>query len=94
MLVVHDVLHPLKEPRVYLCQFKQALYGVALLQRLSDGEDTHIRWVCQFLVQVIKLHVLVAHEAVHTLSYHAQALLQHLFKRTTDRHYLAHRLHA
>ena len=94
MFEVNNILHPFKEPRVYLCQFKETLYGVALLQSLCDGEDTHIRRVCQFLVQVVELHVLIAHEAVHSLTYHAQTLLQHLFECAANRHNLAYGLHA
>ena len=94
MLVVNDVFKALKEPLVNLGKFKQAVDGVAFLQRLRYGEGTHIGRICQFVVEVVKLHVLIAHEAVHTLTYRTQTLLNDFFKCAANRHDFAHRLHA
>ena len=38
--------------------------------------------------------LVVAHETVHALTYHAEALLQHLLEAATYRHDFAHALHA
>ena len=87
------MLQSLQEPHVNLRQLLDALNGVALLQGLGDGKDAQVGGVGQFVVQVVKLRVVVAHKAVHALTNHAQSLLDHLLERATNRHNLAHRLH-
>ena len=94
MLQVDDVLQSLQEPHVDLRQLFYALHAVALLQCLRYGEDAQVGGVLQLVVNVLEACVVVAHESVHALAYHAQPLLYHLLKRASYRHYLAHRLHA
>ena len=93
MLQIYDVLQTLQEPHVNLRQFLDALDGVTLFQRLSDGEDTQVGRISQLLVEVLELRVVVAHESVHTLTDHSQSLLYHLLEAATDTHDLTHRLH-
>ena len=80
MLVVNDILHALNEPRVNLGEVEESLYCVALLKSLSDGEDTEVGWVGKFLVEVVELDMVVAHESVHSLTNHAETLLKHFLK--------------
>ena len=94
LLHVHDVLQLADEPWVYLGQLIDALYRVALFQGLCHGEDAQVRGVRQLVVQLVEMHMVVAHKAVHPLAYHAQALLDDFLERTADGHDFAHRLHA
>ena len=94
MFVVDNVFQFADEPRVNLGQFVDAFDGISLFQRLCDGEDTQVGWVGQFVVQVRETGMVIAHEAVHALTNHAQAFLDNLFKRPSDGHDFAHRLHA
>ena len=80
VLVIYDILHALDEPRVNLGQLLDALDGVAFLQSLSDGEDTEVGRVGKLLIQVIKLGVVVANEAVHSLTNHTETLLEHFLE--------------
>ena len=93
VLVIYDILHALDEPRVNLGQLLDALDGVTFLQSLSNGEDTEVGRVGKLLIQVIKLGVVVAYEAVHSLTNHTETLLEHLLERTADRHDFTYRLH-
>ncbi len=94
VLQVYDVLQSLKEPLVNLGQLLNAVDGVAFLQCLCDSKDAEVGGVGQCVVQIVELGVVVAHEAVHTLAYHAQTLLNHLLEGTSDGHDFAHGLHA
>ena len=94
MFEVNDILQTFDKPRIYLRQFLDAFYGIAFLECLSKSKDTEVCRVSEFLVEVVEIDVLVAHKAVHALTYHSQALLQHLFERATDAHNLTNRLHA
>ena len=93
MLQVNNVLQAVQEPHVYLCKLLYSLHGKALLQRLCNGEDAQVGRIGKFFLQVVELGMVVAHKAVHTLPYHAQALLNHFLERPANGHYLAHRLH-
>ncbi|EJP32999.1 hypothetical protein HMPREF1146_0001 [Prevotella sp. MSX73] len=93
VLEVDDVAQPFEKPLVYLGEFLDAPDGVAPLHGLGDGKDAQVGGVGELLVEVVKVYVVVAHEAVHALAYHAQAFLYHLLKRAADGHDLAHRLH-
>ena len=92
-LVVHDVLQAGDEPGVYLGEFHDALDAVALFQRLGDGEDAQVGGMGQLVVEVVEGQALVAHEAVHALAYHAQALLDDFLEGAADGHDFAHGLH-
>ena len=80
VLVIYDILHALDEPRINLGQLLDALDGVTFLQSLGDGEDTEVGRVRKFLIQVIKLGVVVAYETVHSLTNHTETLLEHLLE--------------
>ena len=84
VLVVYNILHALDEPRVDLGQLLDALDGVAFLQSLGDGKDTEVGRIGKLLIQVVELGVVVAYETVHSLTDHAQTLLEHLL------HFLSH----
>ena len=87
------MVQALREPDVDLRQLFDALNGIALFERLGDGEDTQVGRISQLLVKVLELRVVVAHEAVHALTDHTQTLLHHLLERTSDRHDLTDGLH-
>ena len=87
------MLQSFKEPYINLGQFLDALNGIALFQSLGNSEDTQVGGVGQLVVEVVELGVVVAHEAVHALTNHAQTLLNHFLERATDTHYLTYRLH-
>ena len=93
MLQVNDMLQSLQEPHVDLCQQLDALDGVTLLECLGDGEDTEVGGVGKFLLEVVELRVVVAHESVHALTDHAQTLLDHLLDAAADTHDLTNGLH-
>jgi len=80
VLVIYDILHALDEPRINLGQLLDALDCVTFLQSLGDGEDTEVGRVRKFLIQVIKLGVVVAYETVHPLTNHTETLLEHLLE--------------
>ena len=94
ILIVYDVLQLAEEPRVNLRQFKDTVDCVAFFQSLGDGEHTQVGGVRQFVIQIIEFHIVIAHKAVHTLTYHTQTFLDNLLERAADRHDFAHRLHA
>ena len=93
VLEVNDMLQALQEPDIYLGQFFNALHGIAFLQGLSDGEDAEVGRILQGIVEVVELRVVVAYESVHTLSDHAETLLDHLLETAADAHDLTHGLH-
>ena len=93
MLQIYNVLQALQEPDVNLCQLLNAFNGITLFQSLSDGEDTQISRISQLLIEIVELGVIVAHEAVHTLTDHTQTLLDHFLERTSDRHDLTYGFH-
>ena len=93
MLQVYDMLQTLQEPDINLREMFDALNGVTLFECLSDGEDTEVGRISQFLIEVVELRMVVANESVHTLTNHAETLLDHLLERAADTHNLTHRLH-
>ena len=94
LLIVNNVLQSFEEPRSNLGQLVEAIDGVTLFECLSQCKDAQVGGVGKLVVEVVKLGVFVAHESVHTLANHAEALLDNLFERTADGHDFAHRLHA
>ena len=94
MFVVDNVFQLADEPRVNLGQFVDALDGITFFQRLCDGKDTQVGRIGQFIVQVREAGMVIAYEAVHALTNHTQSFLDNLFKRPSDGHDFAHRLHA
>ena len=84
------MLQALQEPDVNLGQLFDALNGITFLQSLCNGKDTQVGGVLQFVVQILELGVVVAHESVHALSDHTQSLLDHLLERTSDGHDLTY----
>ena len=89
-----DVLQLLEEPAVDLRQLVDALDGVPVLQRVRDDEDALVGRMGERGVDVVDLELLVRDEAVHALSDHPQALLDHFLEVTADGHHLADGLHA
>ena len=87
------MLQSFKEPYINLSELFDTRYGITLFQSLGNSEDTQVGGVSQLVVEVVELGVVVAHEAMHALTNHAQALLYHLLERATDRHNLTYRLH-
>ena len=87
------MLQSFKEPYINLSELFDTRYGITFLQGLCDSKDTQVGGVSQLVVEVVELSVVVAHEAMHALTNHAQTLLNHFLKRTTDTHYLTYRLH-
>ena len=94
MLVVHDVLHALQEPRVNLGELVDTVHGIAFFQCLCNGEDTQVGRILQFLVQIVKLGVVIAHESVHALTNHTETFLNQFLETTSDGHDFTYRLHA
>ena len=94
VLVVHNVLHALDEPFVYLRQLFDAVHSIALFECLCKGKDAEVGRVGEFLIEVLELHMVVANEAVHALTNHSQALLQHLLEAAANAHNLSDGLHA
>ena len=86
MLEVYDMFESRDEPSINLCQVFNLLHAIAFFQSLSDGKDAEVGWVGKFLVEILELHMVVAHKSVHALPYHTQTFLHHLFERTADRH--------
>ena len=67
---------------------------ITLFQSLCNGEDAEVGRISKGVLQIVELRMVVTHEAVHALSNHTQAFLNHLLERTSDRHDLTNRLHA
>ena len=61
---------------------------------MSKGKNAEIRGIGEFLIKVFELHMVVANETMHALTYHAQALLKHFLEAATDTHDFADGLHA
>ena len=93
-LHIDNVLQLADEPRVYLRQLINALYGIPFFQSLCHGENTQIRRVGELFVQLFEMHVVIAHKTVHPLAYHTQTFLDNLFERAADRHDFTYRFHA
>ena len=93
LIDVDDVLEFLEEPLVDLCKFVDLVDGVALMHSLRDDEHTLVGRLAQSCVDIVNLKFLILHEAVHTLTNHAQTLLDSLLEVATDSHHLAYRLH-
>ncbi len=91
---VADVLELVEEPLVYLRQVVDLVDGVTLAQGFGDDEDTLVRGFAQSRIDVLDFQLLILHETVHPLPYHAQTLLDGFLEGATDGHHLAHRLHA
>ena len=87
------MLQTRQEPLIDLGQLLDAINGVAFLQGLCNGKDAQVGGILKGIVEVVEADVVVANEAVHALSNHAKALLNHFFEGATDRHDLANRLH-
>ena len=88
------MLQLLKEPLIYLCHFVNLVHVIYLaFQGFGYNEDAFICRCFQCALYVVYLKFLVLHEAMHPLSYHAQALLDSFFKVTTYGHDLSHGLH-
>lgn len=83
-LVSYDIFKSLDKPLVNLCQFLNALDGVAVFECLGDGEYTQVGRVGECVVKVVEAQVVVAYEAVHALTYHAESFLDYLLKRLAD----------
>ena len=88
------MLQPLQEPLVDLRQFLDAVDGQTVFQCLCDGEDAEVGGMGQLVFYVVEARMVVAHEAMHALTDHAQTLLDHLLKAAADAHNLADGLHA
>ena len=67
--------------------------AVALLERFCYYENTLIRRCCKRAVYILYLERLIGCKTMHTLPYHAQALLNGFFKRATNSHHFAYGLH-
>ena len=87
------MLQSFQEPLVNLCQVFNVFDGVSFFQSLCNSKDAQVGRIGQSIVKVVELGVVVAYEAVHTLSYHTQTLLDHLLEGTSDGHDFTHRLH-
>ena len=93
LIDVDDVLELLEEPLVDLCKFVNLVDGIALVHSLRDDKHALVGRLAQSCVDIFDLKLLVLNEAVHTLTDHAQTLLDSLLEVATDSHYLAYRLH-
>ena len=82
------------EPAVYLGELVYLLRGVAVGQGLGYDKDAVVGGLAESLVDVLDGNLLVAGEAVGSLSDHSQTLLQGLLESTADSHYLTDALHA
>ena len=91
---VDDVHQLVDEPAVYLGELVYLLRGVAVGQGLGYNEDAVVGGLAEGLVDVLDGNLLVAGEAVGSLSDHSQTLLQSLLEGAADGHHLADALHA
>ena len=82
-----------EEPAVNLGKLVYAVYGVALRESLGNSENAAVGRLAESGVEVVDRQLLVLHEAVHALPYHAEALLNSFLKSAADSHNLAHRFH-
>ena len=80
-----------EEPAVNLCEFVDAVYVVLLeVHGLGDYEHSLVGWFAKGCIYVCYLQFLVLYEAVHTLSNHAQSLLNGFLEGASDGHHFAH----
>ena len=91
---VADVLQLLQEPLVNLRQIMYLVDGVSLCHCLCNDEDTLVGRLLQGFVDIFDYKFLVLDETVHSLSDHAQTLLDSLFEGASDGHHLTYALHA
>ena len=87
------MLQLLEEPLVDLCKFVNLVDGITLVHSLRDDKHTLVGRLAQSSIDIFNLKLLVLNEAVHTLTDHAQTLLDSLLEVATDSHNLAYRLH-
>ena len=91
---VDDVHQLVDEPAVYLGELVYLLGGVAVGQGLGYDKDAVVGGLAEGLVDVLYWDLLVAGEAVGSLSDHSQTLLQGFLEGAADSHYLTDALHA
>ena len=83
-LIIHYVLQSLKEPGINFCKFYNTVNSITLFQRLGDGKDTQVCGVGQFVIKILELGMIITNKTMHTLSNHAQTLLDKFFKSASD----------
>ncbi len=93
LINLDNMLQFFEEPLINLGQLMNIVNGVALMHSLWYHKDTLISRLAQSSINIVNLKLLVFNKAMHALTYHAQALLDGLFKVSTNSHYLAHRFH-
>ena len=93
LIDVDDMLQFLKEPLVDLRQLMYVVNGISLVHSLGYDKHALVGRLAQGGVDIVNLQLLVLHEAVHSLAYHAESLLDCLLEGASDGHHLADRFH-
>src|SRR5574344_384409 len=88
------MLQLIKEPFVYFSKLMYLIYCIALMHSLRYDKHTFICRLTQSCIYIIYFKFLILYEAMHTLTYHSQALLYSFFKITANSHNFTNRLHA
>ena len=91
---INDMTELVKEPLVNLCYLVDLVNAVYLsLHCLRNDKDTFVCRSMESLLYILNLKFLVLHESVHSLSDHAESLLDSFLEITADSHNLTYGLH-
>ncbi len=90
---LHDIHQFLKEPFINLCKFMHLIDGISCPESFRNYKNTFIGRFAQCLIEIRNNQFLVFYKAMHSLSDHAQSLLNSFFKSTSDGHHFPYRFH-
>ena len=88
-----DIVELTQEPAIDFCETMHIFHGIPILKRLLNNENTLVGRRFEGSVNVFDGQFAISHEAVHALSDHAEAFLDHFFESATDGHHFTHRFH-
>ena len=93
LLQIKNIPEFYQEPPVNPGQLVDPVYAVAFLKGFLNDQDTHVGRFGKLLIDVLDLHLMVAHESMHALSDHPDPFLNRLFEGPSDGHDFTNRFH-
>ena len=88
-----DIVELTQEPAIDFCEAMNIFHGISVLKCLLNNENTLVCGRFEGGIHIFNGQFAISHEAVHTLSDHAEAFLDHFFESATDGHHFSHRFH-
>ena len=88
-----DIVEFTQEPTIDFREAVHIFYGVSVLKGLLDDKNALVCGRFEGSIDIFDGQFVISHEAVHALSDHAEAFLDHFFESAADRHHFTHRFH-